>query len=34
MQLPKSNDLPVNLLAACLNSKVATYKIARFAILM
>lgn len=26
MQLPKSNGLPINLLAACFNSKVATYK--------
>ena len=26
MQLPNSNGLPINLLAACFNSKVATYK--------
>jgi len=26
MQLPKSDDLPVNLLAACFNNTVATYK--------
>ena len=26
MQLPESNELPVNLLSACFNSKVATYK--------
>jgi len=26
MQIPDSNSLPVNLLAACFNSKVAPYK--------
>jgi hypothetical protein len=26
MQLPQSNDLPINLLAACFNKTSATYK--------